>query len=125
MGQSALFLILALLAAPAAAQRVKAHMSCAHTGTDFVYDCVIRIRKDAEPVSDLKIVVGADMPSMPMAHNTRPVKARPGKVPGEYLAKIDLEMAGEWAVKLRLSGPVRDVLVLRYTFTETGRLPRK
>jgi YtkA-like len=125
LGPSALFLILALLAAPAMAQRVKADMSCAHTGTDFVYDCVIRIKKGAEPVSGLSVVVGADMPSMPMAHNIKPVKARRGNAPGEYLARIDLEMAGEWAVKLRLSGTVRDVLVLRYHFTESGKPPRK
>jgi hypothetical protein len=125
LGQSALFLILALLAAPAMAQRVKADMSCAHTGTDFVYDCVIRIKKGAEPVSGLGVVVGADMPSMPMAHNIKPVKARRGNAPGEYLARIDLEMAGEWVVKLRLSGTLRDVLVVRYDFTESGKPPRK
>jgi hypothetical protein len=60
-----------------------------------------------------------------MAHNVKPVKARPGKAPGEYLFTLDLDMAGEWAVKLRLSGPVRDVVVLRYTFTETATPPRK
>jgi hypothetical protein len=125
LGQSTLFLILLLLAAPAMAQRVKADMSCTHTGTDFVYDCVIEIKKGAEPVSGLSVTVGADMPSMPMAHNIKPVKARRGNAPGEYLARIDLEMAGEWAVKLRLSGTVRDVLVLRYHFTESGKPPRK
>jgi hypothetical protein len=52
------------------------------------------------------------------------VKARPGREPGEYLARLDLDMAGEWAVKLRLSGPVRDMLVLRYHFTESGTSPR-
>jgi hypothetical protein len=118
--------LILLLSTPAAfAQRPKADMRCTHTGTDFVYDCVIRIKRGAEPVPGLNIVVGADMPSMPMAHNVKPVKARAGKEPGEYLARLDLEMAGEWAVKLRLSGPVRDVLVVRYTFTETGTSPRK
>ena len=106
------------------AQRVQGDMSCTHTGTDFVYDCVIQIQRAAQPVSGLTVVVGADMPSMPMAHNVKPVKARPGKTAGEYLARLDLEMPGEWAVKLRLSGPVRDVLVLHYRFTETGRSPR-
>ena len=107
------------------AQRAKADMSCTHTGTDFVYDCVIQIKKGAEPASGLNVVVGADMPSMPMAHNIKPVKARRGNAPGEYLARIDLEMPGQWAVKLRLSGAVRDVLVLRYNFTESGKPPRK
>jgi hypothetical protein len=100
-------------------------MRCKHTGTDFVYDCVVHVKRAGEPVSGLSITAGADMPSMPMAHNVKPVKARPGKAPGEYLLRLDLDMAGEWAVKLRLAGPVRDVLVVRHTFTESGTPPRK
>jgi hypothetical protein len=125
LGKSTLFLILVLLACPAMAQRIKADITCTHTGADFVYDCVIHIKRGLEPVPHLNIVVGADMPSMPMAHNVKPVTARPGKEPGEYLAKLDLEMAGKWSVKLRVSGAVRDVLVLRYNFTEAGTAPRK
>ena len=125
MGKSALLLTLLLVAGSAQGQRVRGEMDCKHTGTDFVYDCLIKIRRGAEPVPGLNISVGADMPSMPMAHNVKPVKAKPGKVPGEYRARLDLEMAGDWAVKLRLSGAVRDVLVLRYTFTEPGTAPRK
>jgi hypothetical protein len=63
------------------------------------------------------------MPSMPMAHNVKPVKAQPTKTPGEYRARLDLEMTGEWAVKLRLAGPVRDQLVLHYEFDERGARP--
>jgi hypothetical protein len=92
---------------------MRAEMDCKHTGTDFIYDCVIHL-KPATP--GVQVSVGADMPSMPMAHNVKPVKARPGQAPGEYRARLDLEMPGEWAVKLRLSGAVRDVLVLRYNF---------
>jgi len=122
LAKSPVFLILLAFASPALAQRVQAELDCAFTGTDFVYDCVIRLKP---PVAGVHISVGADMPSMPMAHNIKPVKARPGKVPGEYLARLDLEMPGEWAVKLRLSGAVRDLLVLRYTFTESGTAPRR
>ena len=32
-------------------------------------------------------------------------------------------MPGEWAVKLRLGGPVRDQLVLHYEFDERGARP--
>jgi hypothetical protein len=117
---SALFLILALVAGPALAQRVQGDMSCKATGTDFVYDCVIRLARGSEPLNGAQLTVSADMPAMPMAHNVKPVKARPGKGPGEYLARLDLEMAGEWAVKLRLAGPVRDQLVLHYEFDERG-----
>jgi hypothetical protein len=122
LGKSALFLILLALTSPAAAQRVQADLECAFTGTDFVYDCVIRLKP---PQRGVRISVGADMPSMPMAHNIKPVRAKPGKAPGEYHARLDLEMPGEWAVKLRLSGAARDVLVLHYTFTESGTAPRR
>ena len=120
MGKSALLLILALAAAPAAAQRVQGEMACRFTGTDLVYDCVIRLSRAGKPLEGAQVSVGADMPSMPMAHNLKPVKARPGKDPGEYLAQLDLEMTGEWAVKLRVAGPARDLLVLHYEFDERG-----
>jgi hypothetical protein len=81
-----------------------------------VYDCVIHLIRDNGPLEGAQVSVSADMPSMPMAHSVKPVKATPGKTAGEYRARLDLEMPGEWAVKLRLSGPVRDVLVLHYTF---------
>jgi hypothetical protein len=123
MGKSALLLI--FLAMPAWAQKTQATLDCKFTGTDFVYDCVIKVARAGKPLSNLQIVVGADMPSMPMAHQVRPVKAKPGKAPGEYHARLDLEMQGEWAVKLRLSGPVRDQLILHYNFTESGTAPRK
>jgi len=133
LAKSALFLILALASLPAAAQRAQAELECRFTGTDFVYDCLIRLKRAGEPLPGASITVGADMPSMPMAHNIRPVKAKPGKNPGEYLARLDLEMRGEWAVKLRLAGPVKDQLILHYDFDEkgarpvirSGRLPRK
>jgi hypothetical protein len=113
---------LLLASLPAWGQRTRAEMDCKFTGTDFVYDCVIRLTP-ARPA--VEVTVGADMPSMPMAHNVKPVKARPGKAPGEYRATLDLDMTGEWAVKLRLSGAVRDVLVLHYVFTESGTAPRR
>ena len=123
MAKSALFLILALASLPAAAQRVQAELHCSFTGTDFVYNCLIRLTRGGAPLEGAQITVGADMPSMPMAHNVRPVKAKPGKAPGEYQAKLDLEMLGEWAVKLRLGGPVKDQLILLYDFDEKGARP--
>jgi YtkA-like len=122
LAKIALFLTLLVLAFPAAAQRVRAQMDCRFTGTDFVYDCLIRL---APATPGVNITVNADMPSMPMAHNLKPVKATPGKLPGEYRARLDLDMTGEWAVKLHLSGAVRDVLVLHHRFTESGTAPRK
>ena len=120
----ALFLaLLALAALPAAAQGTRAELDCARTRTEHVYDCVIRLARGGAPLAGVELSIGADMPSMPMAHNIKPVKAKPGKKPGDYEARLDLEMAGEWAVKLRLSGPVRDQLVLHYDFDDKGARP--
>jgi YtkA-like len=118
-------LLVALVPAPALAQKVRADMTCRFTGTDFVYDCKVRLERGGQPLEGAKISVGADMPSMPMAHNIKPVTARPGKEPGEYEARLDLDMTGEWAIKLRLSGPVRDQLVLLLNFSERGARPVK
>ena len=107
------------------AQKIDGRLDCKHAGKDFVYECRIRLARGGEPLTGVQVTVGADMPSMPMAHQVKPVKAQPTKTPGEYRALLDLEMSGEWAVKLRLSGAVRDQLVLHYTFTEPGRPPRK
>ena len=115
--------LLALAAVPAAAQGTRAELDCKFTGTDFVYDCMIRLARAGAPLTGAQLTVGADMPSMPMAHNVKPVKAKPAKNPGEYQARLDLEMTGEWAVKLRLSAPVRDQLILHYEFDEKGARP--
>jgi hypothetical protein len=61
------------------------------------------------------------MPSMPMAHNVKPVKAAPGAAPGEYTARIKLEMFGEWALKLDVRKPVRDQIVKRFAAREPSR----
>ena len=120
-------LALLLLLGPQAvlAQKADAKLDCRYTGKDLVYDCSIFLQRNGEPLPGAQLTVGADMPSMPMAHNVKPVKAQPTKTPGEYRARLDLEMMGEWAVKLRLAGPVRDQLVLHYEFDERGARPVK
>lgn len=125
MGKAPLFLILAWVPALALAQTPKAELACKSTGTDFVYDCTIRLSRGGKPLEGAQVTISADMPSMPMAHNVMPVKAQAGRAPGEYLAKLDLEMLGVWAVKLRLAGPVRDQLILHYEFDSKGATPAK
>jgi hypothetical protein len=105
------------------AQKAEARLDCIHTGKDFIYDCVIEIVRQGLPVTDLDVRMSADMPSMPMAHQVKPVRAQATSTPGEYRARLDLEMSGEWAVKLRLAGPLRDQLVLHYEFDERGARP--
>ena len=112
-----------LASLPAYAQRVQGELACTPTKTDFIYDCTIKLSRAGQPVAGAQITVGADMPSMPMAHNVKPTRARPGRIAGEYQAKLDLEMQGEWAVKLRLGGPLKDQLVLLYEFDDKGARP--
>ena len=123
MVKTAIGCALVLAAFPAFAQRVQGELECRPTNTDFIYDCTIRLARGGQPVAGAQITVGADMPSMPMAHNLKPVKAKPGRAPGEYEAKLDLEMLGEWALKLRLAGPVKEQLILHYDFDEKGAQP--
>lgn len=113
-------LLLCLFVPAAAMAQTRADMQCKPAGKDLIYNCVIRLARADQPVNGAQLTVGADMPSMPGAHNAKPVKARPGKGPGEYLVRLDLDMPGEWDVKLRLAGPVRDQLALRYLFDERG-----
>jgi hypothetical protein len=119
-GMKPLLLLLMVISPAAFAQHTRADMQCKATGKDLVYDCVIRLARGDQPVEGAQVTVGADMPSMPKAHNVKPVKARPGNGPGEYLARLDLEMPGEWAVKVRISGNVRDQVVLHRRFDERG-----
>ena len=123
MAKTAFFLSFLLLPLAAQAQAPKAELQCKSIGTDFVYDCTIRLTRGGKPLEGVTITVGADMPSMPMAHQVKPQKARPGTKPGEYRVRLDLEMLGEWAVKLRLGGPVRDQLILHYEFDSKGASP--
>lgn len=110
--------VLMPIAAPAAAQRVNADVECKPTAVALAYDCKIALKdaRNGAPVAGAALSVGADMPSMPMAHNVKPVMATPGKAPGEYDARIALEMHGEWALRLQVSGPVRDVVVKKLRF---------
>ena len=117
--------ILMLVPGTAFAQKVRGEMDCRFTGTDFVYDCTVRLERRGRPLENARISIGADMPSMPMAHNIKPVVAKPGKAPGEYEARLDLDMTGEWAIKLRVSGAVRDQVILHYQFDERGARPAK
>lgn len=110
----------ALLLSLVLAQTPQAQLACRATGEDFAYECTVTLTRGGQPVQGAEVSVGADMPSMPMAHNVRPAKARPGTKPGEYKVRLELEMLGEWAVKLRLSGPVRDQLILHYDFDDKG-----
>jgi len=103
--------------------RAKADVSC-QPAEKLEYDCIIKLAnaRTSEPLSGLTLTVGADMPSMPAAHNMRPVKATEEQDKGTYRARIALEMYGDWALRLELSGTVRDrvVKLLRFESDRVG-----
>lgn len=115
--RAALFVVAALAATAAFAQsgkiRTKADVNCKNDGLDL--DCTIKLTNAATgaPLAGVNVTVGADMPSMPMMHNVPPVKAAAGAEPGSYRSKIELEMSGEWALRIDLTGPVRDRVIKR------------
>jgi hypothetical protein len=104
----------AALAVPGeAAERARAEVSCTPAGRALTYDCLIRLTHahTGAPLRGARLTLGADMPSMPMAHNVKPVAARPADEPGLYRARIELEMAGQWVLEIKLSAPFRDQIV--------------
>ena len=115
---AALSVTLIASGAALAGERVAADVSCTPAVEDLSYDCMITLKgkKSGDPVEGAEVVVKAAMPSMPLAHNVRPVKAAPGAVPGHYTATLELEMPGEWALTLDVSGPTRDRVVKKLNF---------
>ncbi len=104
--------------------RVKADVACKPAVEKLNYDCIFKLAnaRTSEPLSGLGLMVGADMPSMPAAHNVRPVKATEDEEKGTYKARVVLEMYGDWALRLDLSGAVRDrvIKVLRFQSDHVG-----
>lgn len=120
----ALAMTVCLPIAALAQARAKADVACRPTGTTLQYDCTIALTnaRTNEPLNGVTLTVGADMPSMPMMHNVRPVQATAGD-PGTYQARLVLEMHGDWAVQLNLSGPVRDRVVANIRFDPDRATP--
>ncbi|HUE46570.1 MAG TPA: FixH family protein [Aestuariivirgaceae bacterium] len=103
---------------PAEAQRLDAAVACDPTGNHLEYRCEINLfeAQSSEPVEDAEFVVRADMPSMPMTHNVPPASVRALDAPGLYEAVFELEMHGEWALRLEISAPRRDIVVVTQEF---------
>ena len=104
----------------AAGERKAAEVESANRSEQeaLVYDCMITLkgRKSGMPVAGAEFTVGADMPSMPGAHNVRPTPAEPHGKPGTYRARVHLEMTGEWALRLDFTKPARDRLIKKLHF---------
>jgi hypothetical protein len=101
------------ITAPAAEVRAKADVECQASPAKLQYDCTVKLAnaRTNEPLSGARVSIGADMPSMPMAHNVRPVSAMPAQEPGTYRARVTLEMHGDWALRIDVAGPFRDRIV--------------
>lgn len=110
--------VIALPLGAEAGERAKADVDCTASEETLVYDCTIMLmgKKSGVPMDGAKIVVGADMAAMPMAHNVKPVTAMPTGKPGMYHARIHLQMHGDWTLKLDVSGPARDRIVVNRHF---------
>jgi hypothetical protein len=105
-------------AASAQAPRLRVELGCEPADAPLIFLCTVDVTDAAgKPIDGASITLSADMPSMPMAHNVSPVKVQPvsGK-PGSYQGRVTLEMLGEWAVRLRLDAPQRDVVVRKLDF---------
>jgi hypothetical protein len=114
---------LSVLSAQAHAQtRAKADIACKQAGGPLQYDCVVKLvdARSNAPLTGVTLSIGADMPSMPGVHHLRPAQTVEGAERGSYRARLVLDMHGEWALQLNLSGPLRDrvVKLLRFEGAE-------
>jgi YtkA-like len=112
----------------AAAQgRAAADVSCRPAGAPLQYDCAIRLTeaRSKTPLTGATVTIGADMPSMPMAHNVRPRKATPSTEPGLYEVRLELEMNGDWVLRIDVTGPVRDRVVVPLSFEDNAVRPTR
>lgn len=111
---TALMLLAALTGRPSAAQgagRPQLELQCVSYGMGPMLECTAQLkRRDGSPLEGAQVTLGALMPSMPMAHTVKPMKAAPTGTPGHYRATLELEMLGVWAVEVDISGPARDKL---------------
>ena len=105
--------------APSAGERPMVSVDCKPTDEKLVFHCTFDVvgRKSHEPVEGAAFKVNADMPTMPMAHNVKPTRPEPvDGQPGSYEGRLELEMLGEWAIKMTFDKPVRDIVIEKVTF---------
>jgi hypothetical protein len=97
--------------------RAKAEVSC-KAAQRLHYDCIVKLldSRTGAPLSGVTLTMGADMPSMPGMHNVRPVKATEEAEKGTYKVQLVLEMHGDWALRLDVSGRMRDRVIKVMSF---------
>lgn len=105
--------LLALFESAAAqSRRPQVDLVCEAHGMGPMLDCRVQLKgPDDTPLKGAEVTLGATMPSMPMAHSVRPVRADATAQPGEYRGQMALEMSGVWAIEIDIRGPVRERVV--------------
>lgn len=108
-----------------AADRAQTTVSCRPETEKLTYDCTFKLTNASTGVAlnNAQVTIGAEMPSMPVAHNVPPVTATATGAPGEYKARIRLEMHGDWAIRLTITGVLKDQVVEVLNFGEQGSGP--
>ncbi len=90
-------------------ERAQVGLQCVSYGTGPMLDCLVDLkRKDGSSLDNARVTLGALMPSMPMAHTIKPVRATSTGKPGQYQGTLALEMPGIWTVDVEVNGPLRD-----------------
>ena len=108
---------------PAISEEFTSYSQCVSLEKRLAYRCTVKINRDAAVFNNAKIQVGAIMPSMPMAHNVRPVMATAAENnKGEYNFELVLEMFGIWELQFDILDPVRDRLTNRLDFRRDLRV---
>ena len=103
----------------AAGERPMVTVACEPTDEKLVFRCTFDVmgRKSHQPIEGAAFKVNADMPTMPLAHNVRPIRPEPvAGASGRYEGRLELEMQGEWAIKMTFDEPVRDIVIEKVTF---------
>ena len=101
-----------------AKERAAVKIECKESATSLVYDCLLHLsgKKNKEAIGGATVAVKPDMPTMPGAHNIPASKATPAGTPGAYGFRIKLDMYGIWALKVTVTGPLRDIVVQKIEF---------
>lgn len=84
--------------------------SCNSTDNTLTYQCSVVFKNKGKILTHLEdIMVKADMPSMPMAHNIPPVKLEADtQNKGTFHFDIKLDMYGNWLFVYDITKPQRD-----------------
>ena len=101
--------------------KMMAEVECKGTEEKLVYACMITLKdsKTGKKIPKAEFKVSADMPSMAGAHNVKPVMAHSMGM-GMYHVRLNLEMYGEWVLKMDFTKPRRDRIVKKMIFGGQG-----